>query len=186
MENKKIIGITGRSGVGKSEACDCINDVFKIRLIDLDKVGHQVLTISHMKYMLKDAFGESIFENDEINRKALGDIVFNSEEKLKELNELVHPEIKEFVKTEIQESEDRDIIITGALIKEIGLWDLCHSVVVIDAEDEEIEKRIGEKVRVHQYQMSREEFKSQGDVVITNKFDDFFYESCIEEMKKLL
>ena len=78
---KIIIGITGRVGVGKTFLVDAYKRKYKETIIfDLDKEGHQCLTLPDIKHKLTINFGDKIFDsNNEIDRKALGNIVFNSQ-----------------------------------------------------------------------------------------------------------
>ena len=76
-----IIGISGKSGCGKSTfAKRLISDSKKDCVhLDIDKVGHNVLTIPEVQDELVQAFGD-VVENGIVNRKKLGAIVFSSEE----------------------------------------------------------------------------------------------------------
>jgi dephospho-CoA kinase len=132
--SKTVIGITGRTGSGKSMACDWIKKtIADVEHIDCDKVGHQVLEIPHIKNMLIATFGETIQENGKINRKVLGPIVFSSKQKLNQLNELVHPKICEIVNQIIASTTHHIIIIEGALIHQVGLEYICTHTICIDS-----------------------------------------------------
>ena len=75
----KKIFVIGGMGAGKSTAARALANQ-GIPLIDLDKVGHQVLTWDVVKDELREAFGEGIFdENGEVDRKALAAGSFASE-----------------------------------------------------------------------------------------------------------
>ena len=52
-----------------------------------------------------EKFGENILENDKINREKLGKIVFESQEKLNFLNQLLHPKIRKNMQKIIDEYE---------------------------------------------------------------------------------
>ena len=61
--------------------------------------------ISYIKIV--DFFGKNILnEDDTINRKLLGEIVFSKKEKLEILNSFVHPEVKNRIKELIQEKKE--------------------------------------------------------------------------------
>ena len=74
-----ILGIVGKAGSGKSYVSNLLEKNFKNSIIiDVDRVGHYVLTLFHVKEKIKNTFGKIVFdENNEIDRKELGKIVFN-------------------------------------------------------------------------------------------------------------
>lgn len=79
--NMKVLGVMGGIGSGKSTACQLLVseiDVCKER-IDADKIAHEVyLPGSAVLTEIVDEFGASLVlpETGELNRKALGQIVF--------------------------------------------------------------------------------------------------------------
>lgn len=97
--NCKIIGITGGIASGKSTVTDfLIAEDFKV--IDADKIAREVVQIGKPAYdEIVNIFGVEILESDlNINRKKLGQLVFNDSNLLNKLNSIVHPRIfKEIV-----------------------------------------------------------------------------------------
>ena len=62
-------------------------------MIDADSIAHEQLEIC--KREIVEAFGEQILdETGKIDRKKLGDTVFNEPKKLKNLEQILHPKIK--------------------------------------------------------------------------------------------
>ena len=89
-----IIGITGRSGSGKSYLSDILAEKLDMIHIDIDKISHEILTFEKSKNFLLNEFGPEIFDNGIVNRKALGKIVFASPEKLEKLNRFCQIEME--------------------------------------------------------------------------------------------
>ena len=103
---KAIVGITGRTGSGKSMACEWIlESIPNVEYIDCDHVGHKVLEMPDVKPKLLAAFGPTIQHDGAINRKALGHIVFNNKRKLERLNDIVHPKICDEVRSTINSTK---------------------------------------------------------------------------------
>ena len=181
-----IIGITGRVGSGKSYLWDLLEKTFpNFFLIDLDVVGHELLEKNEVKGSLKKFFGDRIFHLDGmINRKVLGELVFSSLDQLKKLNDISHPLIRQQVVEKIKQKLDKEptckVIIMGALLPEIGLYDLCNRVVVVDAEDDKICSFEYEKfTRISPFQRSRDMYLSSGSDILRNSFDDQFEKDAI-------
>lgn len=93
MQNKKpqVIIITGSIGTGKSSASNIIKSM-GFDVLDADKIVHEGYeSKKEINNKVVDYFGSEILnENGSINRQMLGKIVFDDEEKLKKLNEIVH------------------------------------------------------------------------------------------------
>jgi len=76
----QIVGVTGSIGSGKSTVTKVLNEEFKLPLIDCDRIARRVVEVGKPAYKkIVKVFGDKILnpENKEIDRKALGAIVFN-------------------------------------------------------------------------------------------------------------
>lgn len=87
-----IIGITGKSGSGKSTIANIIGEEFDFVVIDVDKVAHKVLTFDAYKYFL-EKFGITAPGNV-VDRKFLGKYLFNNNEMMEAYNAFIYELIK--------------------------------------------------------------------------------------------
>lgn len=88
------VGITGGMGSGKTLVCR-IFETLQIPVYYADDRAKQLMhTDEKLKNQIKENFGEPIYPNDQLDRKALADIVFKDKDKLKLLNSLVHPAVQ--------------------------------------------------------------------------------------------
>ena len=187
-ENKEniILGVIGRAGSGKSYAVEVFRKHYPLYIIDLDKIGHQILTLKKVKKTLITHFGDLIInDKEEINRSELAKIVFNDKQKLDFLNQLVHPLIRKRVSKIIKENKKESIVIVGALLYEIKLDSYCNNIIVIDATDDLIKKMNPKKFYITKLQKSRGEFLKRGDASLKNDYTKVFNEKCIRFINKL-
>ena len=97
-----ILGLTGSIGCGKSSLSNILRDN-NINIIDADIISRKIFEDEKLLASVFEHFGDSIKNEDgSLNRKALGNIVFNDDNKLIELNNLTHPKIKEKILSEIE------------------------------------------------------------------------------------
>ena len=85
-----IIGICGKSGSGKTTLANQIMQLAGDNAIclDIDKIGHNVLLFPEVKKELINSFGEAIIKENMVDRKKLGEIVFNSRNEMEKLSDI--------------------------------------------------------------------------------------------------
>jgi dephospho-CoA kinase len=135
-----VIGITGISGAGKSTVAGILKQEYQALVIDVDRVGHQVLAKDkNVRKKVLKTFGT-------INRKKLGPIVFSDQKKLKKLNRIMHPVMVKKIKAILTENKSKKmIVIDAALLFQLGLNKLCHHVIFVDAPKKVIQKRLAKQ-----------------------------------------
>ncbi|KAA0192289.1 hypothetical protein HAZT_HAZT001219 [Hyalella azteca] len=144
-----IIGLTGGSASGKSSIASRLKS-FGASIIDCDKLGHKAYLEGTECYSkLVEAYGPKILnETGEINRKALGALVFGNQEKLNQLNSLVWPEILLLLKNKVAELkiQGAKLVVVDAAVLLEAQWDLqCHEVWVCVLPESEAVRRICER-----------------------------------------
>ena len=185
------IGMTGGIGSGKNKVADMFNQL-GFYTIDSDVSSRKVMVKGEAAYVkIVSVFGENILDKQgNILRKKLGDIVFNNKEKLKMLENIVHPAIYEYEKKERSKIYGRNgkaVVIThAALIIESKSIDKYDALIVISCPDDIQIKRVmkrdnfsEEKARnIVSHQMPNEERLKYADFIIDNSstLDDLYNE----------
>ena len=143
VNHKKIIGLTGMSGAGKSTACNVFRQ-FGFDIIDCDRICR--LIVEKGKPCLTEIvrfFGEHILtEEGELNRREMAKIIFSDEEKRLALNGIMYPYVTYIVIESILNSESGYVMLDAPTLFESGIDDICDTVVSVVAERETVIGRI--------------------------------------------
>ena len=139
----KVIGMCGGSGAGKGTVCSIFAEL-GIKSIDTDKLYHDIISRdSECTLELISFFGDSVYAAPGIDRRALRDIVFSSEENLAQLNMITHKHILAQVRSIINSERCAEgIIIDAPLLFESGFDKECDTTVCVLADEEIRIKRI--------------------------------------------
>ncbi len=137
-KNKKafVIGIGGNIGSGKTTLAKMFQE-FGAKLVDADKIGWSLLKKSKKEYIkIVKTFGKAILDkNNNIDRKKLGEIVFNQPKKLQMLNRIVHPTLLTKVRQDIRK-EKGIIVLDAALLFNWGLEKEMDASILVSATKE--------------------------------------------------
>ena len=129
----KIIGLTGGIGSGKTTIANYFHS-FGIPLYIADDEARKLMQSLEIVNAIKDAFGESIFENDILVREKLAKIVFDNPEKLQILNAIVHPAVKSHFKNWLLQHQSNSFAIyEAAILFESGSYKNCDFVIAVTA-----------------------------------------------------
>lgn len=168
MQNKKLVGITGGSGCGKSHLSMLLRER-GIPVIDCDIVSREIMAKdTPCAKEVTQYFGDEILENGEINRRKLGKIVFADLEKLKKLNEITHKYILADIYNKMEKEESQVVCLDGATLIESGI--ACDIIVGILADKEIRKNRIMERDG-----LDEEDAKLR---ISAQKEDDFYIKNC--------
>lgn len=152
-----LIGITGNIGTGKSTVADMLADL-GAETIDADRVAHSVMrrgTEAHDRIV--EAFGGRILTPDgEIDRKELGEIVFNDRRALARLEAIVHPATLERIDHRVALASTDVMAVEAIKLIESGLANRCDSVWVVTCRREQQIERL-----VYHRDLSREEARQR-------------------------
>lgn len=133
----KIIGLTGGIGSGKSTVASYIASK-GIPVYIADEEAKKLMDLKPISTKIQALFSENILdENQKLDRKKIASIVFNSPEKLAQLNAIVHPEVKKHFSNWLKKHKNELFIIKEvAILFETGGDLLCDKVILITAPQE--------------------------------------------------
>ncbi|HDC5749231.1 TPA: dephospho-CoA kinase [Staphylococcus aureus] len=130
----KVIGLTGGIASGKSTVSELLS-VFGFKVVDADKAAREAVKKgSKGLAQVREVFGdEAIDENGEMNRRYMGDLVFNHPEKRIELNAIIHPIVRDIMEEEKQEylKQGYNVIMDIPLLFENELENTVDEVWVV-------------------------------------------------------
>lgn len=161
----KILGLTGGIAAGKSTVSAFLKKK-KGYILDCDKISHQVILKNNPAFreILSQIPGDYLDSAGEIDRKAIGAIVFQEAQLLKVLERIVHARVEEHIEKKIAALQQdhrgyRLIVIDAPLLLESGLDKTCDAVWVVEAARETRIQRI-----MKRNALSREEAVRRVDV----------------------
>lgn len=139
---KSIIGLTGPTGAGKSSLRQ-VAENFGAAFIDCDTVVHSLFeTDADCIKAVAAAFGEDTIENGRVNRKALAQKAFASNEKTQLLNETVFPFVTYAILREIEAKKEQIVILDAPTLFESGIDEICCLTLAVLADKEIRTRRI--------------------------------------------
>ncbi len=130
-----IIGICGKSGSGKSTLARQIMELMnnnKIVHLDIDKVGHKVLLFPEVRKELINCFGSSIAIEGNIDRKKLGQIVFNSRKEMDKLTDITWKYMQIEIDNFLELNNDKVVILDWLLLTVSKYFDMCDMKILLD------------------------------------------------------
>lgn len=144
MKTPYQVGITGGIGSGKTLVCK-IFECLGVPVYDADSHAKALMTTDGILIAnIQKEFGTLSYNTDgSVNRNYLGETVFNDPEKLKKLNDLVHPRVKEDYSKWIEQNHHHPYTIKeAALLFEAGSSKELNKVIVVHAPEELRIKRV--------------------------------------------
>ncbi len=153
----KLIGITGKTGTGKSTIATILAQKLGGQYVDIDKIGHQATSDPIITKKLCDIFGNELLDaNGTINRKKLGNIVFGDTNKMQILTDITW-EYMEHKLDYILLQKQQFSIFDWALLPKVKYWDMCDMKILIVSDDIVRRKRILERDHISEEYLEKRE-----------------------------
>lgn len=193
------VGLTGGIASGKSTVGRMLGEL-GCRVIDSDRITRQLFEAgSAVNTAVAEAFGPRVVASDgSIDRKILGELVFENTELRQKLNSIVHPAINqrqsEFLAQAAAEDSHAIGIVEAALIVEVGTYKNYDKVIVVTCSPKIQRERLRERSGLTPQQietriasqMPLEEKIKVADFVIDNSGDIGKTRQQVEEVYRQL
>lgn len=172
----KIIGLTGGIGSGKTMIANYIKSL-GIPVYIADDEARKLMDTDEMIHEISKVFGSQIISNGKLHRQELANLVFNNPEKLKVLNNIVHPKVKKHFVNWIQKHKKLPLLVKeAAILFESGAYKDCDVVISVTAPIETRLQRVIDRDKTDQEsvlkrmqnQWTDEERIAKSDYVIHN------------------
>lgn len=166
ISEQYLIGVTGVIGSGKTylcnEICKRTNDI-DIHHIEFDDLAYQILNVlkedayQNVRLKIGQTFGKNLLRKDGfVNRKKLGEIIYNDVEALQELNAILETPITIRLQRELSNKKGL-ILINSSLLAEADMLHICcNNIVLIDVDKDTQHERL-HKRRLSEGQIERRE-----------------------------
>ncbi len=178
----KVIGITGGVGSGKTALLQYIKEKYPCRIVLADEAAHKVKEPGQPCYdRLVALLSEDILNEDgRIDKNRMAAKIFGSRELLSQVNQIIHPAVREFILREIalaaKQKEVRFFFIEAALLIEGGYLKVVDEMWYIYTREEVRRQRLrdargysDEKIEsIMRSQLQEDEFRRHCTVEIDN------------------
>ena len=185
----KIIGITGGIGSGKTTITKYIESLgYPVYIADDE--AKKLLDTKEVINEIKNTFGEEIIDNNLVDKKKLATFVFGNENKLRQLNGIVHPKVRQHFINWLKQCDKPFVVKEAAILFESGTYKDCDFTILVTApEDVRIVKLLTEFDRVIKRDNTNKEdvikrIRSQWSDEDKAKLSDFVIQNVYLEQSK--
>jgi dephospho-CoA kinase len=171
-----VVGLTGGIGSGKSLAAQFFSQLGAL-VIDADQLARSAIERGSEGFdevLLR--FGDTVLKNGDIDRVALGQIVFENPEAKKDLEEIIHPRIRtEFEEAVASLNPGQIMVYEIPLLVETNAADRFDFVITVESDAELRKQRLRARGMFHSdiekrmaSQATEEQRRAIADCVLTN------------------
>lgn len=177
----KTLGITGGIGSGKTTVCKIL-ETLGAPVFYADEVSKSILFSNAIISEIQSRFGDLVFSNGKLDKNKLSKIVFNDNDKLNQLNSLLHPKVGMAFEIWKRKQDFPFVVKETAILFESGSFKSCDFIVNVSCSKLE---RINRVIKRDNRSLSDVEaiIARQWSEIKRNKKSDFTIEN---ETKKLI
>ena len=169
-----ILGISGKSGAGKSSISAYIESHYGFKWIDTDELARKIRE-SNIEEIVSLVSNKEIIKDGKVDSKLLGAILFDNKHLLDEYNKLIYLKLKDYLESEISKYED--VIVDSLFLPIMDVFSWCDYKIFVDCDDDVRKERIIKRDSISQEYFSKRDEngliynKNDFDFVIVNNDD---------------
>lgn len=149
----KIIGLTGGIGSGKSTVLELFKSLGVTTFIADLEAKKMMNSNSELIQQITALFGNDAYLNGVLNKEFIASIVFKEKNKLKALNNLVHPKVREHFESFVKNSNSSIILYEAAILFESGSNEICDYIITVTANYHDKIERVAKRDNVSKEQI---------------------------------
>jgi len=132
-----VVALTGGIGAGKSLVAQYFSEL-GARVVDADQLSRIAIERGSKGFdEVVTRFGESILRNGDIDRKALGEIIFKDKSAKADLEAIIHPRVRELFFEVVNDlAADEILIYEIPLLVETGAASNFDQIITVEADIE--------------------------------------------------
>lgn len=174
---KKIIGITGGIGSGKSTVAEIIEEFGYPVYYSDDRAKEIVNNDAELQLKIRELLGDEAYDaSGRYDRAFVAQKVFDNVNQLNQLNSLIHPAVKKDFERWVEDQDETCLFKETALLFELKLHEACDRSILVTADDEIRIRRVmerdnkttGQVQAIINRQMPENEKAAMADFVIFN------------------
>jgi len=188
-----IIGVTGGMGCGKSTFSSILSKKLNAPVLDADKISREAMNSTEIVTKICTFFSNDILDsNGNIDRKKVALLAFTDQNKLKKLNDIIHPYVMKKIREQINKLKaDNKYIILDVPLPIPDFKMICDYIITVWADLDIRIKRIAARSNMTndeilariKKQMPQKDYETLANIVVYNNDS---IESLEEKANKLV
>ncbi len=145
--SKYVIGLTGGIACGKSNISRSLKAA-GVPVIDADEISRGLTAPGGPALpAIRERFGDAVFDGEELNRRALSDIVFSDPAARDALNAIIHPMVLKEIHRQMDETTG-PVVMDVPLLYEVGMDAWCDEIWCAYAPQKEQVRRVRKRGQI--------------------------------------
>ncbi|MEQ8957804.1 MAG: dephospho-CoA kinase [Coleofasciculus sp. C2-GNP5-27] len=147
---KRIIGLTGGIGTGKTTVSNYLADTYQLPILDADIYARDAVRPgSPVLNRIITRYGSEVqLADGTLNRKRLGEIVFPNPKERQWLEQQIHPYVRDRIESQLNILESPTVVLVIPLLFEANMTDLVTEIWVVSCPQDQQIQRIRERDRL--------------------------------------